>query len=45
MQSLGAPVVEACVQRKVLNEFDLPYGGTNMIFSGDFAQLPPVSGS
>jgi PIF1-like helicase len=30
---------------KVLNEFDLPYGGINMIFSGDFAQLPPVFGS
>jgi PIF1-like helicase len=30
---------------KALNEFDLPYGGTNMIFSGDFAQLPPVFGS
>jgi hypothetical protein len=28
-----------------LNEFDLPYGGINMIFSGDFAQLPPVFGS
>src|ERR1700733_11807065 len=25
--------------------FDLPYGGINMIFSGDFAQLPPVFGS
>jgi hypothetical protein len=30
---------------KTLNEFDLPYGGINMIFSGDFAQLPPVFGS
>src|ERR1700728_2111418 len=30
---------------KGLNEFDLPYGGINMIFSGDFAQLPPVFGS
>ena len=30
---------------KALNEFDLPYGGVNMIFSGDFAQLPPVFGS
>jgi PIF1-like helicase len=30
---------------KALNEFDLPYGGINMIFSGDFAQLPPVFGS
>jgi hypothetical protein len=25
---------------KVLNELELPYGGMNMIFSGDFAQLP-----
>ena len=30
---------------KALNVFDLPYGGMNMIFSGDFAQLPPVFGS
>jgi hypothetical protein len=30
---------------KAMNEFDLPYGGMNMIFSGDFAQLPPVFGS
>jgi hypothetical protein len=30
---------------KATNEFDLPYGGINMIFSGDFAQLPPVFGS
>jgi hypothetical protein len=27
---------------KASNEFDLPYGGINMIFSGDLAQLPPV---
>src|SRR5882762_3561771 len=30
---------------KEFNVFDLPYGGMNMIFSGDFAQLPPVFGS
>src|SRR6267378_4365561 len=30
---------------KAMNEFELPYGGMNMIFSGDFAQLPPVFGS
>jgi len=30
---------------KALNEFGLPYGGINMIFSGDFAQLPLVFGS
>jgi hypothetical protein len=30
---------------KALNELDLLYGGINMIFSGDFAQLPPVFGS
>jgi hypothetical protein len=30
---------------KALNEFDMPYGGVNMIFSGDFAQMPPVFGS
>ena len=30
---------------KALNGFDLPFGGMNMIFAGDFAQLPPVGGS
>src|SRR6202453_852061 len=30
---------------KAMNEFDLPFGGINMIFAGDFAQLPPVGGS
>jgi hypothetical protein len=30
---------------KALNEFDLPHGGINMIFSGDLAQLSPVFGS
>jgi len=30
---------------RALNEFDLPYGGINMIFSRDFAQLSPVFGS
>ena len=30
---------------KVLNAFDLPFGGMNIIFAGDFAQLPPVGGS
>jgi len=27
------------------NEFGMPYGGINMIFVGDFAQLPPAFGS
>ena len=30
---------------KGTNVFDLPYGGINMIFSGDFSQLPPVFGA
>jgi hypothetical protein len=30
---------------KGFNEVELPYGGINMVFSGDFAQLPPVFGS
>src|SRR6266487_405386 len=30
---------------KALNIHDLPFGGINMIFSGDFAQLPPVGGA
>lgn len=29
---------------KVLNNLDTPFGGLNMIFAGDFAQLPPVIG-
>lgn len=29
---------------KVLNISDLPFGGMNMIFAGDFAQLPPPMG-
>jgi hypothetical protein len=30
---------------KALNESVLPYGGINMIFAGDFAQMPPRFGS
>jgi len=30
---------------KALGVFDLPFGGINMIFAGDFAQLPPVGGA
>jgi hypothetical protein len=30
---------------KVLGVYDLPFGGINMIFAGDFAQLPPVGGA
>jgi PIF1-like helicase len=29
---------------QVLNNPDAPFGGMNMIFTGDFAQLPPVIG-
>jgi hypothetical protein len=29
---------------KAFNEPNKPFGGLNMIFSGDFSQLPPVSG-
>ena len=29
---------------KVMNNSDLPFGGMNMIFAGDFAQLPPAIG-
>ena len=29
---------------KVLNEMEMPFGGLNMIFAGDFGQLPPVIG-
>jgi hypothetical protein len=28
----------------VFNVFDIPFGGLNMVFAGDFAQLPPVIG-
>jgi hypothetical protein len=30
---------------KALNVYDKPFGGINMIFAGDFAQLPPVGGA
>ena len=30
---------------KASNIHDLPFGGMNVIFSGDFAQLPPVGGA
>lgn len=29
---------------KVLNIFDIPFGNMNMVFSGDFSQLPPAMG-
>jgi len=29
---------------KIFNETELPWGGQNMIFAGDFAQLPPAIG-
>ena len=29
---------------KVLQVFDLLFGGINIIFAGNFAQLPPVGG-
>ena len=29
---------------QLLNNLDTPFGGLNMIFAGDFAQLPPVIG-
>ena len=29
---------------KAFNNRDLPLGGINVIFAGDFAQLPPVFG-
>ena len=30
---------------KMMNVHDQPFGGINMIFAGDFAQLPPVGGA
>ena len=30
---------------KALNVYDLPFGGLNITFAGDFAQLPPVGGA
>ena len=29
---------------RILNNLDTPFGGMNMIFAGDFAQLPPAIG-
>ena len=29
----------------ITGKYDLPFGGINMIFAGDFVQLPPVIGS
>jgi PIF1-like helicase len=30
---------------KAKNIFDVPFGGINVVFAGDFAQLPPVNGA
>jgi hypothetical protein len=30
---------------KALNVHEKPFGGVNVIFAGDFAQLPPVAGA
>ena len=30
---------------KIMNKPDIPFGGINMIFAGDFAQLPPPMGA
>ena len=30
---------------KAMHVYDLPFGGINIIFAGDFAQLPPVGGA
>jgi PIF1-like helicase len=29
---------------QLMNNLDTPFGGMNMIFTGDFAQLPPIIG-
>ena len=29
---------------KVYNESNIPFGGLNIVFAGDFAQLPPAGG-
>ena len=36
--------ISACMARATKN-VDIPFGGINMIFAGDFAQLPPVNGA
>ena len=36
---------ESAQMAKATGVFDQPFGGINMIFAGDFAQLPPVGGA
>jgi len=38
-------IIRSAQLTKALNESGLPYGGINMIFAGDFVQMPPVFGA
>ena len=45
MMSLKLLLILDAIGRKVYNKPELPFGGLQVIFSGDFYQLPPVKSS
>jgi len=45
MMSLKLLLILDIITRKIYNKPDLPFGGLQVIFSGDFYQLPPIQSS
>ncbi len=45
MMSLKVLLILDRIARRVYKNPDLPFGGLQVVFSGDFYQLPPVSGN
>ena len=43
MMSLKILLILDSLTRKIYNKPNLPFGGLQVIFSGDFYQLPPVN--